>query len=198
MGEPHAAAATVPHPCAPSLLLGMRASRQLQLFLFCPFHNPEALFPPSPSRKIIIIKKKVARLGWREGSILLSPAALWSCLSHSFSPCPNPALSFRNDVQVLRARGGKKLLSRALHGLPRNLDCTSDLRLREGAEGQLGSRLVACRHIFSRLLLAGANSMQGERGDKQLPLPAAGLSHLEFTQVTRSQEPLFCFTRAAS
>jgi len=140
----------------------------------------------------------VARLGWREGSILLSPAALWSCLSHSFSPCPNPALSFRNDVQVLRARGGKKLLSRALHGLPRNLDCTSDLRLREGAEGQLGSRLVACRHIFSRLLLAGANSMQGERGDKQLPLPAAGLSHLEFTQVTRSQEPLFCFTRAAS
>lgn len=129
---------------------------------------------------------------------MLSPAALQSRLSHSFSPCPNPALSFRNDVQVLRARGGEKLLSRALPGLPRNLDCTSDVQLWEGAEGQLCSHLVACRHIFSRLLLAGANSMRGECGDKQFPLPAAGLSHLEFTQVTRSQEPLFCFTRTAS
>lgn len=88
MGEPHAAAATVPHPCAPSLLLGMRASRQLQLFLFCPFHNPEALFPPSPSRKIIIIIKKGGQAGVERGKHFAEPCCTLELFKPLIFPLP--------------------------------------------------------------------------------------------------------------
>lgn len=92
----------------PALPLGLEASGELKLFLFCPFHNLEALFPPSPCKKekFYLKKKKKRGPGWEERHILLSLAAVWICLSHSFSPCLNPALSFRNDVRFLKG-GGK-------------------------------------------------------------------------------------------
>lgn len=64
---------------------------------------------PLQERKILSGKKKLKdREGqwWEEGHVLLSFAAAQIFLSHSFSPCPNPALSFGNDVQFLKG-GGK-------------------------------------------------------------------------------------------
>lgn len=52
--------------------------------------------------------------------------------------------------------GGWEVLSRALPGLPRNLDCTFYVQLREGAEGQLRSRLVARQTHFQRALPSGS------------------------------------------
>lgn len=88
-----------------ALLPGLGAVRELTLFLFCPFHNLEP-FPPSPCKKWKPTQKNREGQGWEEGHVLLSLAAAQICLSHSFSPCPNPALSFRNDVQFLKG-GGK-------------------------------------------------------------------------------------------
>jgi len=92
-----------------ALLLGPGAFGEPTLFLFCLFHNLKALSSFSlQERNILFKKKKKEREGleWEAGHVLLSLAAVQICVSHSFSPCPNPALSVRNDVQSLK--GGWK------------------------------------------------------------------------------------------
>lgn len=45
----------------PALPLGLEASGELKLFLFCQFHNLEALFPPSPCKKEKFYFKKKSK-----------------------------------------------------------------------------------------------------------------------------------------